>query len=154
MVVKKGVYHKINVTNTQPINIKPYPIPHALREETRKENAKLLRLQIIKESKSPYCSPAFPIHKKNGKIRLVIDYRKLNLVTVPINCSFLRIQDYLQDLGKSKLFSQIDLNMGYCQIEIAPEDTFKSHSNSIMDTMNLFECHLGYPMLREPFNTQ
>jgi hypothetical protein len=118
--------HRITLTDDLPIFCKPYPIPHAIQQQTRNEICRLIKLGIIRESMSPYCSPAFPLQKKNGDIRLVIDYRKLNGKTVPANFPIPRISDYLQELGGSTMFTQIDLNMGYYQIEVHPDDVQKT----------------------------
>jgi hypothetical protein len=138
----EDVDHNIILNNETPVISKPYPIPHTLKNPTRIELNRLLNLGIIKESKSAYCSPAFPLLKKNGDIRLVIDYRKLNAVTIPMNYPIPRINDYLQELGGSKVFSQIDLNMGYYQIPVAKEDTYKT-------AFSLDKGH--YEFLRMPF---
>jgi hypothetical protein len=134
--------HKISLVDQIPIFCKPYPIPHAIINDTRKEIERLINLGIIRESKSPYCSPAFPLKKKNGDIRLVIDYRKLNKKTIPMNFPIPRINDYLQELGGSKIFSQINLNMGYYQVKMCPEDISKT-------AFSLDRGH--YEFLRMPF---
>jgi hypothetical protein len=56
----------------------------------------------------------------------VVDYRKLNTQTIPINFPIPRINEYLQELGGSVIFSQIDMNMGYYQIPIREFDVYKT----------------------------
>lgn len=70
--------HKISLHNNNPVHCKPFPVPHKLISKTREVINKLLDLKVIQESSSSFCSPAFPLLKKNGETRLVIDYRKLN----------------------------------------------------------------------------
>ncbi|KAG0440785.1 Retrovirus-related Pol polyprotein from transposon [Dictyocoela muelleri] len=65
-----------------------------------------------------YCSPAFPILKRNGRVRLVIDYRKLNEITLKTNYIFPTITEILTQLHNSTVFSKIDLNLGYYQIPL------------------------------------
>ncbi|KAG0420260.1 Retrovirus-related Pol polyprotein from transposon [Dictyocoela roeselum] len=99
-------------------------------------------MNIIRPSKSPYSSPAFQIIKRNGKIRSVIDYRKLNSITVPNPYIFPTIQDLLSQLNTSKIFSKIDLNLGYYQIPLE-ENLIKYTVFSINNTK--------YEFLRMPF---
>ncbi|KAG0441899.1 Transposon Ty3-G Gag-Pol polyprotein [Dictyocoela muelleri] len=96
----------------------------------------------MRKSKSPFSSPAFPIRKRNGKIRLVVDYRDLNKNTLPIIQLFPMVHDCLLTLKGSKVFSQIDLNSGYYQISL--------DRNSIKYTaFSLGDSH--YEFLRMPF---
>ncbi|KAF9760655.1 Transposon Tf2-9 polyprotein [Nosema granulosis] len=132
----------VPLTSTVPVHKKPYPIPVALLPKVKQEIRRLIKLGVIKESKSEYASPAFPISKKNGDLRLVIDYRELNKVTVKLGYPFPSIQYSLMELKGSRFFSQLDLNMGYYQIPIAEEDTHKTS----------FVLPFGqYEFLRMPF---
>lgn len=66
--------------------------------------------------------PCLSNHKKNGNIRLVVDYRAINKVTQPDVYSFPNMHDEIRSIPRSEWFSQIDLSMGYHQIEINAED--------------------------------
>ncbi|KAG0442502.1 Retrovirus-related Pol polyprotein from transposon gypsy [Dictyocoela muelleri] len=104
----------------------------------------LVSLNIIRASKSPYSSPAFPIIKRNGKIRLVIDYRKLNKITIPDKYIFPKIQDLLSQLNNSKIFSKIDLNLGYYHLPVA-ENSIKYKAFSINNNKwEFLRIPLGY----------
>lgn len=138
----RKIHHNITLTDDVCITSKPYPIPHALLKSTRDEINRLKRLNIIRDSCSSFSSPAFPLQKKNGEIRFVIDYRKLNAKTIPSNFPIPRINEYLQELGGSKIFSQIDLNMGYYQIPISSKDIYKT-------AFSIDNGH--YEFLRMPF---
>lgn len=78
-----NVSHRIPLSNNNPIKLKPYRIPYALYEKTNEELSRLLKLKVIQPSTSLYASPAYPLLKNNGKIRLVNDYKALNAITVP-----------------------------------------------------------------------
>lgn len=138
----KNIKHQIMLKNKDPISHKGYPIPLKLIEETKYELNKLEEMNVIRRSKSIYCSPAFPILKKNGKIRLVVDYRQLNKQTIPASYPIPQIRDYLYQLSGSKVFSQIDLNMGYYQIAMHEDDIEKT---------GFTICNQQYEFLKMPF---
>ncbi|KAF9758242.1 Transposon Tf2-6 polyprotein, partial [Nosema granulosis] len=143
---------KIGCIETDPINIplkdtipvckRPYTISLPRIQQTKDEIQKLLELNIIRESNSSYASPAFPIPKKNGKTRLVVDYKDLNAKTIKLGYPFPNMQYSLIDLKGAKYFSQVDLNMGYYQIPMAEESIHKT----------AFVTPFGhYEFLRMPF---
>ncbi|MGL5707545.1 MAG: reverse transcriptase domain-containing protein [Aeromonas sp.] len=121
-----NVCHSIPLTNEEPITLKGFKIPIPILAQVKKELEELIKLQVIRKSTSSFCSPAFPILKKNGKIRLVVDYRKLNEKTIIDGYPLPQISDFLLQLKASTTFSQIDLNMGYYQIEVKEEDVNKT----------------------------
>ncbi len=85
----------ISVTSTIPFYSPPYSVPLAHQEAFRQEIENLLALGIIEPSTSLWSSSLMPIKKKDGGIRLVIDYRKLNDVTVHNPFSMPSIDDVL-----------------------------------------------------------
>ncbi|KAG0435976.1 Retrovirus-related Pol polyprotein from transposon opus [Dictyocoela muelleri] len=105
---------------------KEYPIPLKFKEEILKHLTELENEKIICESETHWVSPAFMIRKKNGNIRLVVDYRELNKCTKPTHISFPRINDILQSLKGSRYFTTLDLNQGYYQIPIRESDIIKT----------------------------
>ena len=121
-----GAYHHIKLTKEAPIKLKPYPIPHSKYEQTREEMKRLLELDVIQPSTSCYSFPAFPIYKKNNKIRLVIDYRRLNAITHKEPCSLENTFFSIQRTTGAKWYTALDLNMGYYQIEVEPSDRHKT----------------------------
>jgi hypothetical protein len=79
--------HEIDLTDEKPIYVRSYRFPACHRAEVEKQTADLLQRNIIRESKSPWNFPIWIVPKKKDasqevKYRMVIDYRKLNLVTV------------------------------------------------------------------------
>ena len=77
----KGVECKIE-TEGEPFRMKPRPVPFSVRENLRELLDKMEKNGIIRESNSPWCSPVVLVRKKNGDIRLCIDYRRLNTMIV------------------------------------------------------------------------
>ncbi|GBG66017.1 hypothetical protein CBR_g54997 [Chara braunii] len=98
------------------------------------EELEVLRAQLddlldkgwIRPSCSPYGAPVLFVRKKNKDLRLCIDYRKLNAQTVKNADPLPRIDDLLERLGGATYFSKLDLKSGYLQIEIQPQDRYKT----------------------------
>ena len=113
--------HKIILSDETSFGHKSYAVPISLESDLRDEIRKLLEMKVIVYSDSQWISPAFPILKKNGKIRLIIDYRKLNSLTVKDVFPIPEIKEKVYGLRGSKIFSIIDLNMGYYQLKVERE---------------------------------
>ncbi|GBG69877.1 hypothetical protein CBR_g4704 [Chara braunii] len=98
------------------------------------EELEVLRAQLddlldkgwIRRSCSSYRAPVLFVRKKNKDLRLCIDYRKLNAQTVKNVGPLPRIDDLLERLGGATYFSKLDLKSGYHQIEIQPQDRYKT----------------------------
>ena len=86
----------------------------------------LLEKGIIQRYTSPYASPTVLVRKKDGSLRLCIDYRKLNALTVKDAFPLPRIEESLKALGGSRFFSSLDMSHGYFQLLM--------HSDSIDKT--------------------
>ena len=94
--------------------------------ELRKQLDDLLEKGFIKPSKSPFGAPILFVHKKDGGLRMCIDYRALNQITVKNRYPIPRIDDLLDQLKGAKVFSKLDLASGYWQVRIAEGDTHKT----------------------------
>ena len=95
-------------------------------QELRKQLDMLLRDGKISPSTSPYGAPVLFAKKKDGGLRMCIDYRALNSQTVKNRYALPRIDDLLDQLYGAKRFSKIDLTSGYWQIAIAAADRYKT----------------------------
>lgn len=122
----------IRTKDEEPIYTKQYPYPYADKEFVDIEIQKLLDNGIIEKSYSPYNSPIWIVPKKgfdsNGKRkrRLVIDFQKLNNNTVTDKYPIPDINITIQNLGRAKVFSTIDLESGFHQILIRKSDREKT----------------------------
>ncbi|KAG0441141.1 Retrovirus-related Pol polyprotein from transposon gypsy [Dictyocoela muelleri] len=112
------VEHEIRLKGNEVVEMRPFRISLGLKQKVEDEIQKLLKDGIIQKSKSPYASAAFPILKKNGKIRIVVDYRALNRITIEDNYVFPKIWDILAQLNGSSIFSKLDMKSGYYQVKI------------------------------------
>ena len=120
------IEHKIDRTDNRPIRCKPYPLPYAKRGEIREKIKNMMDTGIVKESSSPYASPLVVIKKKDGSVRMCVDSRKLNLVTIADLAPMTTAEDLFGKVGKCQYYSTIDLSKGYWQIPVAEEDMHKT----------------------------
>ena len=86
----------------------------------------LLRRGYIKPSCSPYGAPILFVQKKDGTLRMLIDYRALNKLTVKNRYPLHRNDDLLDTCHNAKVFSSLDLMSGYHQIRILHDDIPKT----------------------------
>ena len=85
----------------------------AAREELARQLKKMHEMAVIQPSKSPWSSPVILVQKKDSSHRFCVDYRKLNSVTKVDTYPLPRIDDLLDQLGKSTYFSTLDLASGF-----------------------------------------
>ena len=91
---------------------------------------------------SPWGAPVLFVKKKNGTLRLCIDYRGLNNVTIKNKYSLPHIDELFDQLHGTVVFSKLDLRQGYYQLLIRKEDVPKTAFNSIYGISNLPSCPL------------
>src|SRR3954465_7385289 len=111
---------------TTPIFTPPYRMALAELEELDKQIKELLRLGFIRPSRSPWASSTLFAKKKDRTLRLCIDYRKLNAVTVKNKYLMLRIDELFDHLQGAKFFSKIDLRTNYHQLRVREKDIPKT----------------------------
>jgi hypothetical protein len=111
---------------TTPISKRPYQMPPAKFAELKKQLQELLDKSFICPSTSPWGCPALFVKKKDESLRLCIDYRPLNAVTIKNKYHLSRIDDLFDQLVEAKVFSNIDLRSGYHQIKIRASDISKT----------------------------
>ena len=100
-------------------------IPHAARQEVAQLLKEMQEANVIQPSKSPWASPVVLVRKKDGTLRFCVDYRKLNELTKADTFPLPKIDDLLDQLGKSKYFSTLDLKSGSWQIKVHPSSQEK-----------------------------
>ena len=124
------IYHKIELDADSVVRQGLRRIPHEQLPILKNEMEKLQKMGAIEPSTSPFSSPTILVKKKDGTMRLCIDYRKLNSFTKKDAHPLPRIEDIFDTLSGSKYFTTLDLAMGYHQVEVRPEDREKTAFNT------------------------
>ena len=118
--------HEIHTGDSKPIRIPPRRIPSALLPEVNTLIDNMLKKEVIQPSTSPWSAPVVLVKKKNGDLRLCVDYRQLNQVTRRDAFPLPRIDDLFDGLAGSRFFSTLDLASGYWQVEVEERDRPKT----------------------------
>ena len=103
---------------TRPISKRPYRMLANDLEEIKKKIKGLLEKGYIRPSSSPWGALVLLVEKKDGSLRMVVDYRALNEVTIKNKYPLPMINDLFDQLQGAKVFSKIDLRSGYHQLKI------------------------------------
>jgi len=114
------------VPGTGPILMAPYRMALAELVELKKQIKELMEKQFIRPSTSPWGAPVLLVKKKDGSSRLCVDYRQLNKMTIKNKYPLTRIDDLMDQLHGSSVFSKIDLRSGYHQILVKADDVQKT----------------------------
>ena len=126
---------KIHVNKeVNPVVQHPRRVPFSLREKVESKLHELEQLDIIEKVKgpTPWVSPIVVVPKPSGEIRLCVDMRRANEAIVRERHSIPTVDEVLQDMTQSSVFSKLDLKWGYHQLELSEESrditTFTTHA--------------------------
>ncbi|KAA0041712.1 reverse transcriptase [Cucumis melo var. makuwa] len=111
---------------TAPISQAPYRMAPSELKELKMQLQELVDKGYIRPSVSPWGAPVLFVKKKDGTLRLCIDYRQLNKVTIRNKYPLPRIDDLFDQLKGAALFSKIDLRSGYPQLKVRESDIAKT----------------------------
>ncbi|PIK48443.1 hypothetical protein BSL78_14691 [Apostichopus japonicus] len=136
----KQVEHEIKLNDERPFRERSRRLALSDLNDLRAHLHQLLDSKIIQESRSQYASPIVIVRKKNGDIRLCVDYRKLNARTLPDQYAVPLVQEALDCMSGCKWFSVIDLKSGYYQIPMKRMIKRKLRSSVLWVSMNSADC--------------
>jgi hypothetical protein len=111
---------------TAPISRRSYQMPPNELAELKTQLQDLLEKGFIRPSSSPWGCPTIFVKKKDQTLRMCVDYRPLNEVTIMNKYPLPRINILFDQLTGARVFSKIDLRSGYHQIRIQPKDIPKT----------------------------
>lgn len=141
---KRGVFdHPIPLQpGVLPVNIRPYRYPLKQRDIIEQLIQEMLDRCIIQDSSSPFASPVVLAGKKDGTWRLCVDYRELNSKTVKNKFPIPVVEELIDELSSSTVFTKLDLRSGYHQLRVQEQDIYKI-------AFKTYTCH--YKFLVMPF---
>lgn len=131
------VKHRIEMTDNTPFRQRHRRIPPSMFKEVRDHIQQLLTAGIIRKSKSPFSSNVVLVRKKNGDLRMCVDYRQLNNKTKKDAYALPRIEEILDSLSGNSYFTVLDAKSGYHQIEI--EESHKERTAFTVGPLGFFE---------------
>eukprot|EP00253_Pinus_taeda_P012189 PITA_12189 len=114
------------VPGAAPVSRAPYRMSVPELTELKIQLQELLDKNYIRPSVSPWGAPVLFVKKKDGTLRMCIDYRQLNKLTVKNKYPLPRIDELFDQVKGATVFSKIDLRSGYNQIRIKDEDIAKT----------------------------
>lgn len=120
------ISHDIPLVDDTPVRQRYRRIPPSEYEVVKEHINQLLTSQVIRESNSPYASPIVLVRKKDGSIRMCVDYRQLNSKTRRDAFPLPRIEESLDALSGACWFSTLDLASGYNQVPVTESDRPKT----------------------------
>jgi hypothetical protein len=131
---KRGIEHAIPLNEgAQPFSRPAYRMSPAELDGLKKQLADLVEKGFIRQSKSPWGAPVLFVRKKDGSLRLCIDYRGLNELSIKNKYPLPRIDELMDRLAGATIFSKLDLRAGYHQIRIAEADVPKTACVCVTD---------------------
>ena len=114
------------IPGTAPISKTPYRMAPVELKELKVQLEDLLKKGFVRPSISPWRAPVLFVKKKDGSLRLCIDYRELNRVTIKNKYPLPRIDDLFDQLRGAMVFSKIDRQSRYHQLRIKSQDIPKN----------------------------
>ena len=130
------------VPGSGPVLMVPYHMALVELVELKSQIEELLGKQFIRPNTSPLGAPVLLVKKKDGSSRFCVDYRQLNKMTIKNKYPFPRIDDLMDQLHGSSVFSKIDLRSGYQQILVKADDVQKTTFRSRYGTTSMWLCLL------------
>ncbi|GMI67523.1 hypothetical protein HRI_000421600 [Hibiscus trionum] len=112
--------------NTTPVSITPYRMAPKELKELKTQLQELLDRGFIRPSVSPWGAPVLFVKKKDGTMRMCIDYRQLNKLTIKNRYPLPRIDDLFDQFRGAAVFSKTDLRSGYYQLKVKDVDVPKT----------------------------
>ncbi|GJT35404.1 reverse transcriptase domain-containing protein [Tanacetum coccineum] len=119
-------FHIDLVPGAAPVARAPYRLAPSEMKELADQLQELSDKGFIRPSSSPWGAPVLFVKKKDGSLRMCIDYRELNKLTVKNRYPLPRIDDLFDQLQGSSVYSKIDLRSGYHQLRVREEDISKT----------------------------
>ena len=118
--------HEIKLRDDEPVAVHARRLPYSQRKEIDSQIEGLLEKGYIEKSNSQYAAQIVPVRKKDGSLRMCVDYRGINSKTVKCNYPVSRLEDLFERVKGCKVFSVLDLKEAYYHIPLKLEDRHKT----------------------------
>ena len=115
-------------------------MPVHYKDDLKEKIDAFMNKELITPCHSPYSAPAMLVPKKNGKLRLVIDYRKLNEQTIKSCWPIPSIEEIFDTLQGSAYFTTIDMSWGFYQLPMEPKSQNYTALALLSDHLNGYAC--------------
>ena len=125
------------VPRIAPISKRPYQMLANELVEMKKQIEEVLEKGYVRPSSSSWGAPVLFVKKKDGSMRMCINYHALNKVTIKNKYPLPRIDDLFDQMKRARVFSKIDLRSGYHQLKICPKDMMRISLLRIRATLPL-----------------
>ena len=136
-----AAFHRIQ-SDFVPRQMRPYHVPDKFKPKVDRQIAELLEMGLIRPSNSPMVSPIVCVAKRDGGVRLAVDYLYLNKYTVGDAYPMTTIDEVVRNVGRGSFIRTFDPKSGYWQLLLAPKDRW----------LTAFVTHHGlYKWVRMPF---
>ena len=133
----RGIEHQINFIHDASLpNRAPYRTNLEEMKEIMRQVQELIDKGYIRESLCPCVVPIILVPKKDGTSRMCVDYRGINDITIHYRHPIPRLDDMLDELSGSTIFSKVDLRSGYHQIHMKLGDESKTTFKTNLDYMS------------------
>ena len=118
--------HQIDTAKVAPVRLPPYRLPHAYRNTVQEELRQMEKDGIIERSTSEWAAPIVLVKKKDGMLRMCVDYRRLNSLSRVDAYPMPQVDDLIDRLGNAKFISTLDLSRGYWQVPVSEDARAKT----------------------------
>jgi hypothetical protein len=134
---RRRLSHRIRLKpGTSVIAVRPYRYAHLQKDELERQCDEMLRTGVIRQSTSAFSSSALLIRKCDGSWRFCVDYGALNAATIKDKFQIPVVDEVLDELCGTKFFTKLDLQSGYHQVLMHPDDV---HMTALRTHQGLFE---------------
>ena len=133
---KTSLPHAICTGDNAPTTSRPYPQSIEKQNATFQILQEMLKNKQVRASNSQYSAPILLVKKRDGSYRFIVDYRKLNQITIQDNYPLPNLEQAIQIVGGHQYYSKLDLRSGYFQIPIRESD---KHKTAFITVHGLYE---------------
>ena len=136
--------HQIDLEEgTQPIYQPPYRAEHRVRAIEKAEIGRMREEGVIEPASAEWASPVVLVPRKDGTLRFCVDYRRLNALTRRDSYTIPRMDECIDSLGDTTIFSTLDCNSGYLQVEVDEADRDKTTLTSHLGILRFLRIPFG-----------